>query len=142
MKTTKTKTTTKTTKTTKNNKNKNKNNNNNTNKNNSNKSWTRVGTFAWCPTRGCQVLTFEPSRSSKLLCGRRKLPTLSISITPFSLVEDAHLALHLRFFLFRASNIEINSGPVCRECIRTISFDIALPPVLVAARHTTKLDRV
>ena len=39
---------------------------------------------------------------------------------PFSIAEGAHPALHLRSLLLRAGDVEVNPGPVCRGCTKTI----------------------
>ena len=62
--------------------------------------------------------------STKLPCGRRKLQTPAIPTSPFSIAEGAHPALHLRSLLLRAGDIEVNPGPVCRGCTKTIRRDI------------------
>ena len=62
--------------------------------------------------------------STKLHCGRRKLQTPSIPTFPFSIAEGAHPALHLRSLLLRAGDVEVNPGPVCRGCTKTIRRDI------------------
>ena len=62
--------------------------------------------------------------STKLRCGRRKLQTPSIPTSPFSIAEGAHPALYLRSFLLRAGDVEVNPGPVCRGCTKTIRRDI------------------
>ena len=62
--------------------------------------------------------------STKLRCGRRKLQTPSIPTSPLSIAEGAHPALHLRSLLLRAGDVEVNPGPVCRVCTKTIRRDI------------------
>ena len=93
--------------------------------NNNNNSWTRVGTFTWCPTKCHHVATFEPNQPiDQAALWKAQTTDPPILTTPFSLAEDAHPALHLRSLLLRASDVEVNPGSVCRGCTKTIRRDI------------------
>ena len=67
------------------------------------------------------MATFEPNQPIDLAALWKAQTTKSLpSNPPFSIVEDAHPALHLRSFLLRAGDVEVNPGPVCRGCTKTI----------------------
>ena len=63
--------------------------------------------------------THRPSGAVESANYRPPIPT-----SPFSLAEDAHPALHLRSLLLKAGDVEVNPGPVCRKCTKTIRRDI------------------
>ena len=90
------------------------------------KSWDLHVVSNEMPLSG-DIRTQPTHRTSCAVEGANYKPPLSsplIPTTSFSLAEDAHLALHLRSFLLRTGDVEVNPGPVCRGCTKTIGRDI------------------